>query len=99
MPFHGRNSARTVSPFDAIESRVSFKAMSRIRNLRYAPEFLERRLSPSSFGLVATAEVSTLDGGETFKARTSEAPLPRDQNGDPIPEPTQGDGPGQPMPA
>jgi hypothetical protein len=71
--------------------------MSRIRNPRYAPEFLERRLSPSSFGLVATAEVSTFSN-VTMQAKATEAPLPRDQNGDPIPEPTEGDGPGQTIP-
>lgn len=71
--------------------------MSRIRNPRYAPEFLERRLSPSCFGLVPTAEVSTFSN-EAMEARITEEPLPRDQNGDPIPDLPTDDGPGLPAP-
>ncbi|RUL81927.1 hypothetical protein [Tautonia sociabilis] len=63
--------------------------MARIRNPRYAPEFLERRLSPSSVGIAPhAAEVS-------MQAVDTEEPLPTDQNGNPIPEPISSDGPGQ----
>lgn len=72
--------------------------MSRIRNPRYAPEFLERRLSPSSFGLVPTAEVSTFSNVTMVESKTVDEPLPTDANGDPIPELPTDDGPGLPAP-
>ena len=38
--------------------------MRRYRNARYAPESLERKLSPSDlFGVTPTVSVSTMDGG------------------------------------
>lgn len=56
--------------------------MRRIRNPRYAPEWLEPRLSPS--GLVAPALYAPADGGTPTDP---EAPLPRDSKGNPIPDP------------
>ena len=38
--------------------------MRRYRNARYAPESLERKLSPSAlFGVMPTMAVATMDGG------------------------------------
>jgi hypothetical protein len=72
-------------------------AMNRMRNPRYAPDWLERRLSPSSFALApSVAEVSTFRA--TTVLRRAEAPLPTDVDGDPIPEPTSGDEPGHNIP-
>lgn len=59
--------------------------MSRIRNPRFAPEFLERRLSPSSFGVTTVmAEVQYATHVNTLMSRT-ETPRPTDADGDPIP--------------
>ncbi|CAN5836861.1 hypothetical protein BH23PLA1_BH23PLA1_33570 [soil metagenome] len=73
--------------------------MGRIRNPRYAPEFLESRLSPSAFlpAYCNDAEVSTqMEFSETEEA--TETPLPVDENGDPIPEPIEFDPNGLPCP-
>ncbi|MEW4571042.1 hypothetical protein AB1L88_24500 [Tautonia sp. JC769] len=72
--------------------------MSRIRNPRYAPEFLERRLSPSSFGLMPAAQVATFSNVTVAASKTVDPPLPTDSNGDPIPELPTDDGPGLPAP-
>ncbi len=55
--------------------------MARFRNPRYAPEWLERRLSPSglSVSLRPAAEVST--------RASADNPPPPPPNGDPEPEP------------
>ena len=73
--------------------------MGRFRNPRYAPEWLESRLSPSAVVAAVPAEVSTTSGIVYSPIAMAEEPLPTDSNGDPIPEPAQGgDGPGQTLP-
>lgn len=52
--------------------------MARIRNPRFAPEFLERRLNPSELIPTTFAEVARMDDPE---------PLPPDQPGCPAPLP------------
>lgn len=56
--------------------------MVRYRNPRYAPEWLERRLSPSgvSANLRPAAEVST-------RASADDPPPPDEPSGEPVPEP------------
>lgn len=71
--------------------------MSRIRNPRYAPESLERRLSPSSFGIAPVADVQYSNHINTLMSQT-ETPRPTDSNGDPLPPPVSGGGPGQSIP-
>ena len=70
--------------------------MARIRNPRYAPEFLERRLNPSTFALTGTyVEVARMLSEPEIKVeqpvlqepKDPEAPLERDDNYNPIPEP------------
>jgi hypothetical protein len=99
--------ARIRNPFmDRVEDpRSTFSRNARparIRNARYAPESLEGRLSPSSFGLVAVpAEIATLDGSPNSNAvviARTEEPLPTDENGDPIPDPASGDEPDHDQP-
>jgi hypothetical protein len=68
--------------------------MGRFRNPRYAPEWLERKLSPSSFDL-GLAPVAP----EYSIASPDEEPWPRDRNGDPIPPPIPLPPPGPPIPA
>ena len=78
-------------------SRNSRNASSpRPRNPRFAPEFLERRLSPSSFGVAPTfAQVSTMStAARAPRVVVAQEPLPTDQNCDPIPVPASGDEPG-----
>jgi hypothetical protein len=98
--------ARIRNPFmDRVEDpRSTYSRNSRparIRNARYAPESLEGRLSPSSFGLVpVAAEIAALDGSPSTNAvviSRTEEPLPTDENGDPIPKPV-GDEPGHDFP-
>ncbi|QDV36028.1 hypothetical protein [Tautonia plasticadhaerens] len=69
------------------------------RNPRFAPEFLEGRLSPSTFALAAVpAQISTYTSTTaTFAVARGEEPLPTDPNGDPIPKPI-GDKPGHDVP-
>ncbi len=60
--------------------------MGRIRNPRYAPEFLESRLSPAAMlpGSYVPVEVANDEVDDTS---IEEETLLVDENGDPIPEP------------
>jgi hypothetical protein len=69
--------------------------MARFRNPRYAPEWLEPRLSPSGFYYSPAPEVSPPAPTPT---ENHEAPRPRDKNGDPIPNPTPLPEPGPELP-
>lgn len=71
--------------------------MGRFRNPRYAPEWLEARLSPSGvyYSPEISAEVGSTNSGEPTE---EEIPLPLDKNGDPIPDPTPLPEPGPGLP-
>ena len=74
--------------------------MGRFRNPRYAPEWLEPRLSPSGlyYSPVIAAEVGSTSSDKEKEEEDPEAPLPRDSEGYPIPNPAPlpVPGPGQP---
>lgn len=61
--------------------------MRRIRNPRYAPEFLERRLSPSGLPSNPPAEVGYVesDGGSLSAIPNSDGPSAAGDPGDPPP--------------
>lgn len=69
--------------------------MARFRNPRYAPEWLEPRLSPSGLYYNPALVVSTPAPTPT---ENSEDPFPRDKNGDPIPFPIPIPPPGPELP-
>jgi hypothetical protein len=69
--------------------------MARFRNPRYAPDWLEPRLSPSGLYYSPTLDVGT---PAPAPAENPEDPLPRDKNGDPIPNPTPLPDPGPEIP-
>jgi hypothetical protein len=66
--------------------------MSRIRNPRYAPEFLERRLSPSDPGTSLPAVQVCL----TAPPKPDPTPMPDGDGSGSIPDPTPSTGPGNP---
>jgi hypothetical protein len=69
--------------------------MRKIRNPRYAPEFLERKLSPTSFMMApATAQVATMSDPTPTPAPTP-SPTPTDPS-DPTTPPTDPSGPSGP---
>jgi hypothetical protein len=72
--------------------------MGRMRNPRFAPEGLERRLSPSSLGIAPGAvEIWTIRTPPR-PTLAPQAPLPRDPLGNPIPNPAPTPIPGPDVP-
>ena len=79
------------NPFFA--TKTDARTSRNARNPRFAPEFLDRRLSPSSFGFSPVfAEVSYIE--PMTEIVEGQEPLPTDADGDPIPMPTTDDGTG-----
>ncbi|MBX6314089.1 MAG: hypothetical protein IRY99_14420 [Isosphaeraceae bacterium] len=67
--------------------------MGRFRNPRYAPEFLERRLSPSDPGLTVPALVATMDTNVEVMYNNSEPPPSQGDATDPPIDPPRPAGP------
>jgi hypothetical protein len=70
--------------------------MRKIRNPRYAPEFLERKLSPTGLSYAAAVEVATLAANDDPPSYPPDDPIDPTDPSDPAPPPSNPGGPTDP---